>query len=251
MTKEQDKRLEGLADALNAALKGDNYAAILSARAALNVAIAEENEAAKQTLYKKCLKSKTPMIAALTEGYITLAKVSTKKDSTTGAESVKMGTKLDVVDIVDFEDSAEGRLVSANAQWRYWVEAYTKTLTKRVMSKVAESEAMDTFAAEYKQSKLSAGIKLSEPKTDAEALKLLQQIIDAIVFEAGADGKNTYAATLKDVAYLEFLMCNKGKGKYAISTPRVGKVTEIISILVSRIVTKSAYDAEFAKITKK
>lgn len=238
---------------VNKAIADDVYSDIIAAKAKLKIAVEKYNEAAKKEAYNDYLNrpDNEVFIHALKNAYYDAKSVSYKPDSMSKTETASLEDVEELVNLIELED-VDVRQLSVNGQWRYWLEKFTKLMTARVVADIGDANDMKRFISCYKISAKADSCDMGKtPTSNAQTVKALQTIVDGIVFNDNGKGLNTYKVTTKDVKYIEYLMCGKGKARRSISTPRFSTMLKLLTTALSRIILEGDYAVEFEESKKK
>lgn len=136
--------------------------------------------------------------------------------------------------------------------WRFKVERFNQLLTLRLadelgLKKNQITKIFDSFYMNEKAKEVEMG---GTPTSNTQMLKQLQMIIDEILFADDGNGKNSYKANSRDVAYI--LACHSRRGKKVLNVA-VAKNTFMHTLILDvahRIATGKVYDLEY-NMTKK
>lgn len=213
--------------------------------------VAELNKDILTGIYEEFCKAEIPMLEALKNPYFKLKKVFIK-ELDDGIFEAKVDDIDQIINIMSFEDwyineknadVKDGSLqtLSANYQWRSRIERVAHVFALRIAKEFGE--ALDS--EKYKLS--SDGIMVQLPKTtsNTQTEKLLQFILDGIVFVPSKKDPNvnSFKVTKKDILFIEKLMCKEGR-KTSIRVPRQNTMLRLITKMANRIVTNGSYEIE-------
>lgn len=132
-------------------------------------------------------------------------------------------------------------------KWEYMCEKLGLLLAYRVQKNLGGSpevlqELLKTYPVREAAQKEKAG---ATPTSNSQLLKLLQPIIDALVWVDDGKGGNKVKANGKDVAFLENCFTAHGKGMGAIKVLKGQKVADYVFEAVHMIVTGKPYQLQF------
>lgn len=131
--------------------------------------------------------------------------------------------------------------------WEYMCEKLGLLLAYRAQKELGGSpevlsELLKTYPIREAAQKEKAG---ATPTSNTQLLKLLQPIIDALVWEDDGKGGNAVKANGKDVAFLVNCFTSHGKGIGSIKVLKGQKVADYIFEAVHMIVTGKPYQLQF------
>ena len=132
-------------------------------------------------------------------------------------------------------------------KWEYMCEKLGLLLAYRAQKELGGSaevlsELLKTYPIREAAQKEKAG---ATPTSNSQLLKLLQPIIDALVWEDDGKGNNAIKANGKDVAFLVNCFTAHGKGIGTIKVLKGQKVADYIFEAVHMIVTGKPYQLQF------
>lgn len=136
--------------------------------------------------------------------------------------------------------------------WRYKVEKLGFLLTLRAAK---DLKLPDTDVAKIHKMYRIDDIARKEdmgatPDSNNQLCKLLQKVIDAILYVDNGSGKNVYACNSHDVGYLLRAFSRKGKERLTIRVSDAKALHGLIVDVMHRIITGGKYGLEY-KIAKK
>ena len=213
--------------------------------------VAELNKDILTGVYEEFCKAETPMLEALKNPYFKLKKLFIK-ELDDGTFEAKVDDSEQIVNIMSFEDwyineknadVKDGSLqtLSANYQWRSRIERVAHVFALRIAKEFGE----DLDGEKYKLSSDGTMVQLPKTTSNTQTEKLLQFILDGIVFVPNAKSPdvNSFKVTKKDILFIEKLMCREGK-KTGIKVPRQNTMLRLITKMANRIVTSGSYEIE-------
>ena len=132
-------------------------------------------------------------------------------------------------------------------KWEYMCEKLGLLLAYRAMKELGGSpevlsELLKTYPVREAAQKEKAG---ATPTSNSQMLKLLQPIIDAMVWEDDGKGGNLIKAKGPDVAFLTQCFTAHGKGIGTIKVLKGQKVCDYVFEAVHMIVTGKPYQLQF------
>lgn len=206
--------------------------------------------------YEDLMSEPVPMIAAIQKLTVDALSVKVKSNKDTGVvESVsvsqpKAGRDIDLTDFEDWAITAGYPRVSVNAQWRHRVEKFNHVMCVRAGMDISGEAAAALIRNSYKLSSDARGIEMADPTSNREAVKLLQSIVDMIVFiDSGKQSKdgaplNTIKVDERDLKYIKYLMCSRGAGLH-VGLPKAATMRNLITKAINKNLTARDYAFDF------
>jgi len=236
---------------LNKAILSDSHKAIKDANAKASATISEYNMLVQNEEFSVILGYEDPMLEALTRLTLPCIKTTTRVEKDTGYEHAEIQEDKAVINLVALEEASEVPLFP-NGQWRYWLASLTYRLAARAYQD-SGGDAKD-FSNTFKMSEGAKGVDLgATPTSNAQIVKQLQAIVDAIYFVDNGEnvGLNQYKVLTKDVKYMLYIMCSRGRKTLSVSLPKTSTMLRLVTEVLHRIVTDADYTAEYDMIEKK
>ena len=196
-----------------------------------------------------CRKTKDPMLEAIrVYSYGVLSHQIVREDgAVTGMKLVDDRTKqLDLLKLCN--------ILGANHLWEYKIERFGNLLCMRAATELGLQDwQIKRIERLYYYHNIIQKEELGAiPTSNTQICKLLQEVIDSILFTAGDTGKNIYRCNNHDVAYL--LMCytkRNGKKKLTVEVAKTAYVRRIVMDVMHRIVIGGVYDLKYQMIKEK
>ena len=221
----------------NAAIEVDSYSLIFECKEKLNITLETLNTLRRKQAYIRFAASLNPMLAALTDGFISINKTSKVK----GEEAYELVETDDLVNLKEFAKACKGKIAN-NQYWYYGLECFSFLMAARANDDIGGDSVK--FLSKYKISKKAKREGLAEtPTSMAQMIKELQKVIDGIIFEDNGKGVNKYKVISKDVNRILLVMCKDGNG-LEVRLPRVDTMLRLVTKAAHRIVTNGEYPAE-------
>lgn len=219
----------------NAALESGDYAVMRTADATLGELEAEYAKVKKALTFEQFNKSENPRLTAVTTREY--AVIGHKADSESG--TYEMSTRQKFVDLADYCKKVDGK----TPMWVYQVAKLGYLIAIRNSSdlKVA-AENLKQIKDNYTLSEIAKKLELGETvASNTKVVKLLQTIIDGILFEDDGKGKNKHKVCNHDVVYLEHGFMKLGKKAGSLSLPSEKTIERMVADIAWRVVTGSVY----------
>lgn len=249
---ENTRTIETVLGELNAQIKAGTDAIRANNLTAMSNA---ENEAKKlekeyeafvlASTYEKLLATEDPILAAITEfTYVTKKHRPVKTDGTITALELIDTTKR--IDLLAFSKKVDG----ADTNWQYDIQKLNKSLALRAANELKlEKTAVDTLKSTFQMHSSIVKDKVAIPTSNAQLVKMIQSIIDQIIFDDDGTGKNKYKATSHDAAHL--LMTYTQRDNSNALAVRVSKhmalTAEIVTVCY-KIVTGKTYELVYKQL---
>lgn len=159
-------------------------------------------------------------------------------------------------DLKEFDNFCGGK-ASADARWSNFAEQMNMLVAIHVANELKVDD-LKAIGTSYFISKTKDEIKLSEenadvanPISNTQMLKLLQKVLDKIIYEDNGKGKNKYQAKSQDVAWLLFTYGRKdSKGRLTLKLADHKQFRKILADVLHRIVTDTNYKVAYKTMVK-
>lgn len=244
--------------AANAALSrgSEGMGDYLREKSALQNAVDRYNTEWVHAQYEALMKQPSPMIAAIEKLTVDVLAVKIKSNKDTGiVESIaitqpKNGKDIDLTDFEDWAVTAGYPRVGVNAQWRWQVEKFNHVMCVRAGLDMSGEAAASLIRNNYKLSGEAKACTMADPTSNKEAVKLLQSIVDKIVFvDSGKKSKdgdvlNAIKVDERDLKYIKYLMCSRGAGLH-IGLPKASTMRNLIMKAMNKNLTSRDYAFDF------
>lgn len=234
----------------------DGMGDYLREKTALTNAVEQYNTEWLHAQYEELMADPYPMVAAIKKLTVDALSVKVKANKDTGSiESIsvsqpKNGKDIDLVDFEDWAIRAGYPRVSVNAQWRFLVEKFNYVMCVRAGLDISGEAAASLVRGSYKLSAEARGCEMADPTSNREAVKLLQSIVDKIVFiDSGKKSKadeplNTVKVDERDLKYIKYLMCSRGTGLH-VGLPKASTMRGLITKAMNKNITARDYALDF------
>lgn len=228
----------------------------LREKAALTNAVEQYNTEWLHAQYEELMNDPAPMIAAIKKLTVDALSVKVKSNKDTGVvESIgvaqpKNGRDIDLTDFEDWAITAGYPRVSVSAQWRHRVEKFNHVMCVRAGLDISGEAAAALIRGSYKLSADARSCEMADPTSNREAVKLLQSIVDQIVFvdsgKKSKDGEalNTIKVDERDLKYIKYLMCSRGAGLH-VGLPKAATMRNLITKAINKNITARDYAFDF------
>lgn len=234
----------------------EGMAEYLAKKTALQSAVDRYNAQWLDIQYTELMNDPVPMIAAIKKLTIDALSVRIKANKDTGTiESIsvtqpKGGKDIDLTNFEDWAINAGYKPVSVNAQWRWMVEKFTHVMCVRAGLDISGESAAALIRSNYKLSADARRVEMTDPASNREAVKLLQSIVDKIVFvdsgKKSKDGEalNAIKVDERDLKYIKYLMCSRGTGLH-VGLPKASTMRSLITKAINKNITERDYAFDF------
>lgn len=238
------KDIEVRINAYNAliAKKGD-FAALNRIESEIRDAEAAYADQQMHEVFSECKKQPEPVLAAVERyDYPVLAHRLNREDGiVTGMELVEDRTKqIDLVKLC--------KALGIAHLWEYKVEKFGNLLCMRAAKELGWSDdQIKQIERLYYCNALSRKEEMGAvPTSNTQIVKLLQQVIDAVLPMDAETGKSKYRCNSHDVAYLLMAYTKRnGKKKLTIEVAKNSFVHRLVMDVMHRIVTGATYDLKY------
>jgi hypothetical protein len=189
-----DETLESVRKALNES----NLAEYNDGMAKLKKIVSEYNASLCNVDYAALLEAENPMIAAVKQFYVEVAKITEKRDDETdaviGVDIEKKKARIDLEKFCEF-----GRL---DKTWAHDAESLRDLLELReteVFGMKPEELSKKSFYFINAATRKKSG---ETPDSNTQIVALLQKIIDEAIFVDNGEGKNVYKCNNHDIVFI-------------------------------------------------
>lgn len=242
MLKEKDAAVTLYMDKYNEQRTIADAATLSVIENSMKKAIADYNQQVCWELYDRCMKAENPMIEVIKER--TYDGIYAKRYMVQGTfQGYVRGVRAMKIDLLDFCQYAKKPTL-----WAYKVERMGMLLTKRNADGIGKSAAdvsridKSFYMAEGCE---SVTLKSETPVTTTQMVKLLQEVIDSILFVPGdKPEKNKYRVNNRDVFFFDHLYSTKNRDDaLKVKSPKV--LRELVTVVLYRLVTDGMYDVDY------
>ena len=248
--------LESKAQAYNEAALNDDFHQMAVIDGQMKDLEKDYSEASQALVFTDLKTKEKPMLEAIkTYGFKTLK----HKDSAESGSTIKTREIVEAerqFDLREF-DAFCGYTVSANKNWSNFAERMNMLCAIHVANEL-KVENLAEIGTSYFISKTKDAIKLAaenaevaNPISNTQMLKMLQQVLDKIIYEDN-DGKNKYQAKSQDVAWLLFTYGRKdSKGRLTLKLADHKQFRKVLADVLHRIVTNTNYKVAYKQMLAK
>lgn len=227
--------------------KEENIEVIAEVRVNIPDMVKEYASSVKYEKFLELAKSDEPVKSAIVNGDYTVIRVAEEKDEDTGlVAKLKIVETEKSIDLLEFDKFCKYGVCAVKG-WQFKVEKFNQLMCL----KAAKELGCDTgvISKSYYLSKKAEEIKMGKtPTSNNQALKDLQSVIDAIIFEDDGSGKNKYKAVSHDIAYIDKLYVSAGKTACVARASNASYMRKLIRNVVYRILTNGKYSLEYKQV---
>lgn len=223
----------------NKAFQQKNFDALAEAETNLNGELKRYRKQKADDVVAALAKTENPVKAAIEQ--LTYGILKTRK---TREEGVETGIELVESEVhVDLVKVCEA--AGLKTDWQYRVEYLGLVLAMRLANDLNNPAIARAMKTDYRMKDMAR--KLAEgstPTSNTQVVKLVQEILDAVLPEAGKVNNH-------DVKYLEACMSRAGKEAKSVQVGGSRKMHEFFLDMANAIVTESGYRVEYKKAKEK
>ncbi|MEG1562324.1 MAG: hypothetical protein RR365_01105 [Bacteroides sp.] len=228
----------------NKAILTDSFKAIGGAKKTVNDVLGLYNAAVQEEEFSRLYATEDPMLEAIKKLELPTLSVGFKPDKDTGIEQGSVRDSSSIINLISFEDNSEVPVVP-NGQWRYMTEKFAYLMTLRANADIGNNNVDVKSKWKYIDTK-SRDVDLGATPTSTTQMTIqLQKIVDAILFMDNGKGENEYKVLKKDVQYILYTMCGRGKKPLSVSMPKRDTMVVLITQVLHRLVMGLSYTAEY------
>jgi len=234
-----------LIDTYNEALKEKNLDNMTAAEKALKDAEAEFAAQSQNDLFSACKQTENPILEGikLYTYPILRHKIIRDGEIITGMELVDDREKqIDLVKLCKF--------CGLPTLWAYKVEKAGELLCIRAAKELGmTTDEIKRIAKTYRMAKAAEEVDLGgTPTSNTQICKLVQKVIDEILFVDDGEGKNTYKANSHDVAYLLMCYTKRGRKQLSVTVAKANFLHGLIVDILHRITCGLKYGLEYQMV---
>lgn len=137
-------------------------------------------------------------------------------------------------------------------EWQYKVEKFNKLLALRTAEELKMTKAqIKKINDSFSMNELARKIEMGEtPTSNTQICKMLQMVLDGILYEETDKGKNKYRVNSHDVAYLLMCYTKRGKKVLSVAVAKNAYIHRLVMDVAHRILTGKTYDLEYKMISQ-
>lgn len=241
--KEQEKAI----DSYNKALVKGNLEKMQEAENLMREAEKSYRAKREKMWYDEFAQDENPMLTAVTKrNFTTIAHRTIREDGEVVA--IEATEKVCEVDLIKFCNRAK-----INSDWRHSVQKLNLLAALRVANelKIPKKEVQEMNDC-WAMSQIARDIDMGKtPESNTQMKKLLQEVVDKILFVDDGKGKNVYKVNNHDIAYITYLYCGRGRSALTVRAAKNNYFTKLITDVLHRLAIDGVYSIDYKKITKK
>lgn len=208
-----------------------------------------------KVVFQECLATENPILTAVMRyQFNVIGHKDNKEDGIiTGRELVDdRSRQIDLLKLGKYSQKIKADN-ALNTDWEHTCEKFNQLLCMRTARELKfTAPQIKALAKTYYMGEIARKLELGEtPDSNTQIVKLLQSIVDQILFLDDGKGKNTYKVNNHDASYLIMLYTRKGKATLSVQTAKHDFLRRIISDVLYRIVTNGQYSVEYKQIKPK
>lgn len=230
----------------NAALKANDLTKATRAEHDLKEAEGDYASVKRVEVFNRLSKLENPIKAAIeTYSYFIVSHQVIREDGVVKGFKL-IDNKVCQIDLVKFCEHC-----NLPTKWQYLVEKFNQLLALRTARELKMTTAQikkicDSFYMSACAREVDMG---GTPDSNTAIAKLLQTVVDGILFEDDGKGKNKYRVNSHDVAYLLMCYTKRGKKVLSVAVAKNSYVHRLVFDVMYRIVTGKVYDLEYKMVS--
>jgi len=238
-------RLVDLINRYNEALKAKNLDDMTAIEKAIRDEEAEFAAQSQNDLFSVCKRSESPILEGVRQYTYPILKHKTERDGEliTGMDLVDDREKqIDLVKLCKF--------CNLPYLWAYKVEKAGELLCIRTAKELGMTlDEIKRISKTYRMASAAQEVELGgTPTSNNQICKLLQKVIDDIIFEDDGNGKNKYKVNSHDVAYLLMCYTKRGRKQLSVTVAKASFLHGLIVDVLHRIVCGLKYGLEYQMV---
>ena len=230
----------------NKALNAKNLDAMVSIEADVAKLEAEYNEQSQLDLFSECKKAENPMLEGIKRYTYPILRHSIEKDDVGRPVSMSLvegrEKQINLIKLAKF--------CELDTMWQYRVEEMGELLCLRMAKLLGvPTEELKAISKTYRMDKKAQRMEAGEtPASTNKVCKLLQTVVDSIIYEDDGKEKNKYKVNSHDVAYLDFCYGRRdNRKKLTISVANKGFLITIVTDVLHRVACDLVYSVNYKK----
>lgn len=237
--------LVALIDKYNEALKAKNLDDMTAAEKAIRDAEAEFAAQSQGDLFAECKKAENPILEGVKRYTFPILRHKMVRDGEliTGMELVDDREKqIDLVKLCKF--------CGLPTLWAYKVEKAGELLCIRAAKELGmTTDEIKRIAKTYRMASAAQEVELGgTPTSNTQICKLLQKVIDDIIFEDDGTGKNKHKVNSHDVAYLLMCYTKRGRKQLSVTVAKSSFLHGLVVDVLHRITCGLKYGLEYQMV---
>jgi len=232
--------------AYNKAVNDKNLEAINKAESAVKDAEKEYAQQSQLDTFGECRDAENPILAGIKRGWFPVLrhKINRDGDVILGMELVEDAEKqIDLAALFKF--------FQKDTLWKYKVEKMGELLCIRIHDDLGHSgkEVAQKVATTYRMSDKARELDMGgTPVSNSQMTKLLQTVIDSILFVDDGNGKNVYKINNFDVKYLLYSYTRRGSQKLTLKVANTSTVTRLVAEVLYRLTNDLVYSVDYKMV---
>ncbi len=240
--------LVSLINNYNEALKAKNLDDMNAIERAIRDTETEFAAQSQDDLFSECRKAANPILEGVKRYTYPILKHKLTRDGEviTGMDLVDDREKqIDLVKLCKF--------CNLPFLWAYKVEKAGELLCVRAAKELGmTTEEIKKISKTYRMDKVAREVEMGgTPTSNSQICKLLQMVIDSIIFEDDGNGKNKYKANSHDVAYLLMCYTKRGRKQLSVTVAKASFLHGLVVDVLHRITCDLKYGLEYQMIREK
>lgn len=232
----------------NRALKAKDMDEMARAEFALKKSESDYASEVESVVFSECRDSENPILEAVKRRSFEVIGHKTLRENGDIVGIERVDDKIHDIDLLKF-----CKFSKLSTTWAYSVEKLGELLCLRAAKQLNISASeIKKISTTYRMSKLAKEIELGgTPASNTQVCKLLQKIIDEILFTDNGNGGNLYRCLTCDANYMTMVYTRRGKTALVVSVAKPAFVQRVVTDVLHRIVTGKVYTVDFAKMREK
>lgn len=245
MAAEIRNNLVSLINQYNDALKAKDLDAMTKLEGDIRDTEAAFANQSQDDLFSICKNAESPILEGVKryEYQVLKHRLNRDGDIITSMDLVEDRTKqIDLVKLCKF--------CNLDYLWAYTVEKAGELLCIRTAKEIGMStDEIKQISKTYRMQKKAMEVELGgTPTSNTQICRLLQKVIDEILFVDDGTGKNVYKCNSHDVAYLLMCYTKRGRKQLSVTVAKSSFLHGLIVDVMHRIVCGLKYGLEYAMI---
>lgn len=232
----------------NKAIKDGNLVAYADATVKLDSLKDEYEKIYSTIVYDELLKLDNSIVEAIKKySYTTLRYREVKDKESHKVTGLELSEKERQIDLLKFCKYGE-----LETKWQYKVEKFNFLMALRAARELGLTKTdLKNMQDKYYLDKSARDIAMGKtPTSNTQVCKMLQAVIDSIIYEDNGNENNAYKCNNHDVAYLDMCYTKKGRESLSVAMAKNDFLRRLVMDVCHRIICNKKYSAEYKMIKK-
>lgn len=232
----------------NHGLKAKDMDEIAKAEFCLKQHEADYAAEVESVVFSECRGAESPILEAVKRRSFEVIGHRTLRENGDIVGIERVDDKIKDIDLAKLCKS-----IGLSTIWTYSVEKLGELLCLRAAKQLnIPADEIKKISKTYRMNKKAKEAELGgTPASNTQVCKVLQKIIDEILFVDNGKGGNIYRCLTCDANYMTMVYTRRGKTALVVSVAKPAFVQRIVTDVLHRIVTGKVYTVDYLKMREK